>query len=105
MMTKTTSEDAGVQHTSNIACINAHGVGQTSYSTVHQSLCYNSIGPLFIHLVSHHLRLTVCRATVPAAGEPILSKTVHAPSGTLQGAQCHGTHHEGIKSVHHDSAF
>lgn len=55
--------------------------------------------------MSHHLRLTVCRATGPAAGEPILSRTVSASSGTLQGAQCHGAHHEGIKSAHHDSAY
>lgn len=105
MMTQTTSEDADIQHTSNIACINAYRVGQTSCSTIHQSLCYNGIGPLFIHSVSHHLRLTVCRATGPAAGEPILSRTVSASSGTLQGVQCHGAHHEGIKSAHHDSAY
>lgn len=76
MMTKTTSEDAGIQCTSNIACVNAHRAGQTSCSTVHQSLHYIGIGYLFIHLVSYHLRLTVCRATGPAAGEPIVSKTV-----------------------------
>lgn len=87
-----------------LSCV-ARGGGQTSYSAIHQSLHYNVIGSLFIHLVSHHLRLTVCRATAPAAGEPILNKTVSVPSGTLQGVQCHGAHHEGIKSVHHVSAY
>jgi len=74
--TKTTSEDAGFQHTSNIACVNAHRVGQKSYSTIHHS---------YAIMVSHHLRLTICRATGPAAGKFILSKSVSAPSGTLQG--------------------
>lgn len=76
MMTKTSSEDTGIQCTSNIARVNAHRVGQTSCSTIHQSLHYIGLGYLFIHLVIYHLRLTVCRVTGPAAGEPIVSKIV-----------------------------